>query len=236
MPFFKETWQILRAVALPAFLLLLVMTWIDQLLARFLEAALYAETAQTQNILLAAGFSILNSLFFPVLITFCLLFGLFRSRGWQKDFGSFARRCLEQLYIENLRTWGSILLWGLFLIIPAFFRLLQLVFVPFVVAASKAYDLGQADALKTSAQLVRRHFFKVAGLLILFELLIPLIETDFFDRWRALDETPLIALALIAWDLVLQAILIQLLFRVFLKGLERQEQDLVFAPQLEVTA
>ncbi len=234
MTFFKETWAIIRHIALPAFFLLAASTWIDQLLASFLEASLRAESGQLQRLMIAAGFSMLNGLIFPPLILSLFLYSLLKIRKIETNFTSFASRCLEQIYIESLRAWGSTLLWGLLFIFPAFIRMFQLTLVPFVVAISKSYERGEVDALQTSSKLVSKAWLKIGLLLTGFHFVIPVLESIFFDSWRSFLETPVSAAFLVILDLFFFIILTQILFRLFIKIWPEDETLQVLATESRI--
>jgi len=162
-----------------------------------------------------AGLSLLNSLFFPILVTACCIYGILRFRKYKENTPNFFGRTFSQLCIETLRTWGSALRWGFLFIIPGAIRLLQLIFVPFVVCLSRDYENGSRDALKTSSQYFRRRIISTTALVIVFELVIPLILTEILDPWRSFEKTPVSALFCTAADLLVAVFFTQALYRIF---------------------
>ncbi len=70
----------------------------------------------------------------------------------------FDRPYLTTFFAEYLRVLGQILFWGLFLLIPGFYRYIELIFVPYIVLFSSEYERGTVDALALSITLVRKCF------------------------------------------------------------------------------
>lgn len=60
---------------------------------------------------------------------------------------------LNQLLIENLRSWGKILLGFICFIVPGLILFLRYLLVPFVVLFDPSYEQGQVDALEQSRNL-----------------------------------------------------------------------------------
>ncbi|HRO68714.1 MAG TPA: hypothetical protein PL182_14165, partial [Pseudobdellovibrionaceae bacterium] len=121
----------------------------------------------------------------------------------------------SQVYIETLRSWGSALAWGLLLILPGLIRLVQLIYVPFIVMFSKSYDEGKTEVLKTSTRYAHKHPFRLAAYVLIFTLTIPLIVTSLTDPWRSYAGDPVSAFLCTLLDLVLLTLSVQILFRLF---------------------
>jgi hypothetical protein len=83
-------------------------------------------------------------------------------------FGSFAA--------EYLRMLAQVLLYAIFLILPAFWRYAQLMFVPYIAIFSSKYQKGEVDALQLSKELTGRHFKLVFGVFMGTTLLQLLFE------------------------------------------------------------
>jgi hypothetical protein len=81
----------------------------------------------------------------------------------------FAAPYLSSFLAEYLRVLAQVLMWGLLLLIPGFFRYCQLIFVPFVTLFSKSYREGELDALKMSERIASGRLW-----LIVFGLGIPM--------------------------------------------------------------
>lgn len=227
MPFFKETSLILRYAGLPAFFFLTLSTLIDQLINSQLEVALMSEDGGTSALIGYGIVSLFSGLLFPVLLTASLLYGLYRTHRSPESPADFLHRSFNQLLIETLRSWGSVLLWGLFLILPGLVRMFELIFVPYVVTALKSYENGQVDALKKSRHLVYKHWF-ILSLVLSANTLVSLALTDLLDPWRILWRTPASGLAIVFLELVINTVTVQLLFRFFAKALREDQDEFVF--------
>lgn len=68
---------------------------------------------------------------------------------------------LGHFFAEYLRVISQILMWGLLLIIPGFFRYVQLVFVTLIALFSSEYRSGQVDALRFSETLMRGQLLRI---------------------------------------------------------------------------
>lgn len=80
---------------------------------------------------------------------------------------AFLKKHFHQTLIESLRSFLSIGIYALFLIIPGLIRWTQLVFVSLISAFDPQYLKGQKDALKTSSQLVQGKFVAISLLMTL---------------------------------------------------------------------
>ncbi|MBX2986305.1 MAG: hypothetical protein KF802_00270 [Bdellovibrionaceae bacterium] len=232
----KETCQILRVAGFPALIALILSAVIDQQINQQLEALLMNEDGPGTQLWLLAGASLFNGLLFPIFATACVLYGLARTRGDAEAPLDFLERVLNQIYIEVLRSWGSALTWGLLLILPGFIRMIQLMFVPLIVVFHRAYDEGEADALRTSGTYTRRHPFRLLGYLVLFYLVIPLTLTSLLDSWRAYDSTPVAAIGCTALDLVVLILSLQTLYRLFERTRKELGDESVFPVERDPSA
>lgn len=224
--FLQEHLFLWRQTGLAVLVLQLTCTALDQWINGRLEQLMNSSEGPGLQFWIWALASLLNSLIFPLLITLCWLAALAARRGGG-DVPSFVARHGNQLAIETLRSWGSALTWGLFLILPAFVRLFMLSLVPYVVTFSKSYSEGKLDALKTSSRLVGRHWFLVGLVMLVFSTLIPMILASGFDQWRHFAENPLSAGALTLFDVLVSALTAQLLFRLFERSLKEENDELV---------
>jgi hypothetical protein len=229
--FIRDLLHLLRWAGAPAFLALAVSGVIDQFLNQRLELLLMSDEGPGATIWMLASASLLNSLLFPVFVGFCFLYALSQQQGSREILPNFLARTLNQLYIETLRAWGSVLRWGLFLILPGVVRAVQLAYVPYVVAFHRPFDEGQSDALQTSGRYVGRHPFRLLAILISFSIIIPLILTDALDNWRSYESSPLTALLCTFLDLLVFAVSTLLIFRLFERTRKELGDESVF--QLE---
>lgn len=217
MNFFSENLQAFKKVFFPLFALVVLSNNIDQYLNLHIESALQNPTGPQQKIYFLGFISLLGSIIFPVLCLTTALYALNTLTHWKGTLASFLKKNLNQIYIENLRSWGKTLLWSLLLIIPGIWRYIELSLVSFIVTSSEKYDEGKEDALKRSTEIARRHWFQVLVVFSLFHLFIPLTLSAFFDSYRLLWKTPLQSLLLSALDTYLLLISTHILFNIFRK-------------------
>lgn len=228
MAWLKETFRVLRFAGAGVFAALAVSTIIDQIINSRLEVLLLSEDGGGAMLWLLAGSSLLNGLVFPVMVTALCLYGILRARGDGETVGHFVGRVGQQLYIETLRAWGSCLRWGLLFVVPGFVRLVQLVYVPFVVCLHRDYDRGEADALRTSGRYLRRSIFRTLFAILALQLAVPLILTDVLDPWRTYSATPLAALLCTALDVFVAVLTAQIFFRIFESARKELQDEPVF--------
>lgn len=215
MPFFQETFRIFRTVFFPALAALIVSTIFDQLINQRLEILLQTDEGPGSSLWTMAALSMLNGYLFPVFAGFCCLFGLAKAHQSELSLPAFAGRTINQLYVETLRAWGSILAWGLLFIIPGLIRMVQLVFVPYVVCFQRSYHEGHVDALRSSRAILKRNLWRTLGAMTLFVVVIPMLMTSALDSRRSYLETPLSAIGCSFLDLIVLILSTQVFFRLF---------------------
>lgn len=167
-----------------------------------------------------AIFSVFVNLIFPLMITYWLLVQFKKSHDWADEF--------QQMIIEHMRSWGRILTWTFFLIIPGLYKWLALTFVPYVVLFSKKYHAGEVDALKHSARIFRKTWWKIIPVIVLFSVLIPITVSTNFDQYRQIWETPVGALLLGLTEFGFLIISLTITFFVFRNSLHEVDDELVF--------
>lgn len=118
---------------------------------------------------------------------------------------------------EQLRAFGSIMMWSFLLILPGILRLFELCFLPWVVCFDPEYKLGRRDALKESRRIFYQVWPKLLGLLLLFWIIIPLFMTS-LDTFRSYFESPATAFGLSLVDVVLFILFQWRLFRLWEKA------------------
>lgn len=231
MSWLRETWRIVRSVGLALLVATVATTIVDQIINSRLESLLLSDDGGGAQLWILAASSLLNSLVFPVLMTALCLYGIMKARGGGESLTAFFARVGQQIYIETLRMWGSCLRWGLLFVLPGVVRLLQLIYVPFVVCVHKPYDQGDADALKTSSRYFRKTMFRTFAAILAFHIAIPLVLTDLLDPWRTFARTPVSAVLCSVVDLLLAIIAAQIFFRLFESARKELHDESVF--QLE---
>ncbi|MFV3409795.1 hypothetical protein ACNH6C_14385 [Bdellovibrio bacteriovorus] len=188
-----------------------------------METALRDPLGVQTQVIYYGFFSILSSVLFPVLLVSIALYALNNLDSTTRTLQDFWDKYLNQMYIETLRAWGKTLQWTLLLIIPGIWKYVELSMVPFVVTSSQAYDEGRIDALKGSAQVVRRRWFVILAILVLFHLFIPGVLTTVFDAYRLIWKTPLQSLLLSALDTYLLLVSTHILFNIFRSEVRRHD-------------
>ena len=78
---------------------------------------------------------------------------------------------LRDVFIESMRAFLPVILWGLVFIIPGVVVAIRLYFVPFVAQFDQEYKKGAVDALQRSRDLVHGRFWRVTLLLIFIGVL-----------------------------------------------------------------
>ena len=223
MNFFAENLKVFKKVFLPLFALVVLSSNIDQYLNLKMETALRDPLGVQTQVIYYGFFSILSSILFPVLLVSIALYALNNLDSSTKTLQDFWAKNLNQMYIETLRAWGKTLQWTLLLILPGIWKYVELSMVPFVVTSSPQYDEGKVDALKGSALIVRRRWFVILAILILFPLFIPGVLTTVFDAYRLIWKTPLQSLLLSALDTYLLLVSTHILFNIFRSEVRRHD-------------
>lgn len=218
MLFLRQVWNILKTVGILLLILTMITTMIDQFTSQNLEVLLQDENGLGPQLWLMVALSIINSLVFPVLLTMLVIFAAVEPPKTFHRLGFFVRRHLNQLYIENLRAWGSTIRWGILLVVPGLVRMVQLLFVPFVVCLSPEYDEGNIDALEASGRCTRRSWPQVLALVFLFYAFIPFVLSQVFDPFRVYSRTPTTALLCNAVDVLVTVIGTLWLLRIYQKS------------------
>lgn len=208
MTLFGQFKIILKRTGWVLFLLSALAAVSEQSLNHLMQNELASHDGASSIIWLWGGLSLLSSLIFPPLLILFTLAALQKENGWR----NFLTKNAQYLIIEEMRTIGQCFSWGLLFIIPGLVRMIQLVFVPFIVLCDPAYSRGEIDALKSSTRTANMKFFKIIGLLIVFSLLIPFAST-FIDEYKMLQEHPVSALGWIFVDMNLSILLVLLLLK-----------------------
>ena len=110
---------------------------------------------------------------------------------------------LNQLLIEILRSWGSILRGLLLFIVPGIVRMFRYFFVIYVVLLHPEYWLGKIDALKESARVTRLLTAKEWSFLIALKLGAPLMLSFFSEGAGQVGVTPLATMGAVVLECVL---------------------------------
>ena len=122
----------------------------------------------------------------------------------------FLTKHFHQTFIEYLRSFISVGLYTLCLILPGIYRSVQLLFTCFVSAFDPDYQQGKVDALEESARLVRGAWIPLA-FLILLQLFMPFVfgelafgNYSFGDRTEVNQSLSVLSLVFFAIGWVVQ--------------------------------
>lgn len=192
--FFKT---VIPRVGLPLLATSAVFHLLDEQLVALTQAELFAQEGASAKLWLYGGLSMLTSLLGPLLLLTLILSAVSGQRVTD-----FAKRNFGYLTKEHMRGFGKVFLWGILLIIPGFWKFLQILFLPFVVGLDSRYQRGELDALEASRAVFKQHWAKVLGLFVLFGLLIPMFLTT-FDEYRSAMEHPISWAFLVVVDLTI---------------------------------
>lgn len=158
--------------------------FLDKQLVDLTQAELFAQEGASAKLWLYGGLSMMASMLGPLILLTLILSAVAGKKPME-----FAKAHLGYLTKEHLRGFGKVFLWGLLLILPGFWKFLQILFIPFVVALDPRYQRGELDALKESRQVFLQKWGRTLGLFVLFGLVLPMIMTS-FDEYRDIMQSP----------------------------------------------
>lgn len=230
MSFPQQVFRILKAVGPLLLAVTMVTTLIDQFANSQLEVLLQSDDGMGPRLWMVVGMSLMNSILFPTLLLSLMIYGSLPGEKNLRTLQAFLGRTIEQLYIETLRGWGSSIRWGLLLVIPGFIRVVQLIFIPYIVSLSAHYDQGRLDALKTSTRFTHKAIFSVLGWILLFYIAIPLMLSQVLDSSRLYSNTPLQAFLCNILDVIIAVVATSLFLGIFRGVCARQNEPLVEHP------
>lgn len=188
--------------------LALIWTLIEQSLTYWTQLEISNPLGASELVWFYAGLMIVFSFLFPVTISLSCL-GLITN---QESLFVFLKKNFSSTIKESMRVWGKAILWGFLFIIPGIYKFIQGLFVPFIVCLDSDYSLGKIDALKRSQKLTEGCIFKLFGLLLVFDAVIPLALSS-LDTWQIFWLNPLSALAICFVELMLNICFIWILWR-----------------------
>jgi hypothetical protein len=204
--------QAAKKSGLPLVAVFVVFTFFDQGLIKIMEADLRSPTGATSMIFFYAALYLANSIFF---MTLAIVIGLYGCTNSSVSLPAFVGRFLNQSCIEVVRAWGKILSWSFLLIIPGFIKYLHYLFVPLVVLLFPQYDKGEADALKTSRELFKKHGLLLVFTVLAFQVLWSYFSVSLFDAYRSFWHTPIPSLAISVLDTAVFLLYTLVLFRIY---------------------
>lgn len=217
MSFFKEHLQILKIAGPWLLISFLSYSFLDESLSARLQESLNSPSGIGPELWIFGGLSMCLGIVLPCFNLANILGSIIKIRGASQNYSEILARSFPQLIIENMRSWGSAMTWGLLLILPGFIRFFQLYFVPFIVMMDKDYAEGKIDALKSSHRKTNQVWLSLSVVVFIFDFLLPLITHGAFDEYRSLSKTPLPAVMLILSDLIFFILSVQICLRLFEK-------------------
>ncbi len=219
MHFFKDNFLILKRGFLPLLIIWIISSSVDQYLGERIEAIMRSPSGLDGSLVIFSLLSIVSGLIFPLLMTSIGILAIVSKP--EVTLFDFLAKYFNQMIIEELRSWGKILLYSLFLIIPGVIKYIQLCFVQFVVTTLPEYDQGKIDALQFSKKIVNKTFLPTSGILVLFHLLLPLFMTALFDEYKIIWQTPVQSLILSGLGSYLSLMSLHLLFKVYSSNIQK---------------
>ncbi len=178
------------------FFLLLLLFVTHSLCEQFLMKKLEFSLRESQNTNLDLFFygslNLINSLFFPALISLFTIFYLKNPSWW--FFLTIRSTDIESFIIESLRSWGKTIWWGFLFILPGFYKFLSYSYVPFIVLLEKKYDQGLVDALKESERIFLSRKWASLSTLLFFQMILPIMLSSLLDSYQNFNENPWLAI------------------------------------------
>lgn len=208
----KSDWKLtLRRAGLLITLWLIGSEFLNQVILMATQKSLASTDGGAYLIWLWAFAAVILSLLTPLVATLLVLATWKDRRSLvpaqiENPVPDFLWRHTGDLIREEMRAFGSVMMWSFLLILPGIWRFLELTFLPWVVCYSPAYQSGQQDALQEA----RRRFYLVwpqlLFLFFLFWLILPLPKM-FFDEQLSYFDSPFTAFAFNLVDVALFVLL-----------------------------
>lgn len=185
--------KVLRKAGLPLLAVSLLFHFLDERLVELTQAELFSQEGASIALWIYGGLSMIVSMIGPLILLVLILAAIS-----DRERFNFVKNNFGYLLKEQMRGFGKVFLWGLLLVIPGFWKFLQILFLPFVVGLDPAYQRGEIDALDSSRAIFQKNRGKTLGLFVLFGLFIPMMMT-YFDEYRDAQEH------LFTWGLLVMA-------------------------------
>jgi hypothetical protein len=205
--------QILRKIALPLFVVTVIGTSLDQWITMKMESHLMNPNGTSSWVWAYGALSLILSLLYPLTALLLVL-----STKAEKSPLAFLKQNFSQSLIENMRAWGSIMLWSLLFILPGIYKFLQYLFVPFIVCFDPAYQRGEKDILQASKAQSKGQLIILFLAFLLFSVSIPILMAA-FDEWKLIWKTPVSALLICLVEMLLNLCFIQVIWKVYQRSL-----------------
>ena len=211
MKLLSQLKTVLLNAGIPLFVFTLLITSADQGLTQLIEKELMSSDGASSTLWVWIALSLSLAILVAPLNVLIVLSGKLKDGRL-----SFFKSHINQLLIEETRALGSTLLWGILLIIPGLIKLIQYVFVPFIVTQDSDYKSGSIDALKKSKIMVNKHIFKISFLLLVFNAIIPLLLSA-FSEYKLIITHPISSILFIFIEMILSTLLVLLLQNIWEK-------------------
>lgn len=214
--------SLISPIVLLIFSALFLTTFIDQFLQKQIELIISSKDGLS-NIVWFWGFcSLINTLFFPLLITILCSYFIVSNKNENK-LSQFFKNNLELCLIETLRAWGKAFLWGFLLIIPGLVKFADYILTPFVVLFSEKYKKGEVDALEYSRLIAKKFWWRIQLWLSVFYLIIPAIIYFIFDEFQVFESHPVTATLLVFAKTFIELVFHFTILKLFIKYLNSIE-------------
>lgn len=204
----------LRKVGILLLLWFVALQIFDQWLLNSTHQAMMAEHGVQGKVWMFAGLSIVSSVLAPMVATLIVF------AGWQRsdtNILSYFSKHLGDLVREQLRAFGSVLMWSFLLIIPGLVRFFEMSLLPWVVCFDAEYGQGRRDALKESRRVFYKVWPRLSLLLLVFWMILPLGMT-MLDAFRSYSDSPVTAFGLSLVDVFLFLLFQYLLYKLWEKA------------------
>ncbi len=159
------TIQLLKAQSLPLGLMFLISTFLNLQIEESIQASKATQPdARLDLQVFLAALDFVEG----ILLLLFLSYGIVKCRKLNNSGLSsqpFSTPYLQTFFAEYFRMLAQILLYGLLLLLPGFFRYAQLIFVPFVALFSELYRQDKVDALRASRLLTKGQMGRILTVL-----------------------------------------------------------------------
>jgi hypothetical protein len=140
------------------------------------EQFIYQEASRLEDKITIGVIGMVMGLFETFLVLILMGYGIRKCQNVKNlNLGSYYKKHFRDLAIESLRGLGRIAV-GLLLIVPGLKKIVQYYLIPYIVQFDPDYQDGKIDVLIEAERLLKGHFAKFAGLLLLTQIVIFVVQ------------------------------------------------------------
>ena len=206
--FIQRLSTIVKRGGIAIFLIIFAYRVLDQQLTDLIQNEIFNEEGIGIKVWIYGVASISISLLYPLFLSLITISILTCSDI--KNAITFFKKKFSFLLREEMRSMGMIIFWGLLVILPAFWKIVEFIFIPMIVCLDRNYDSGKVFALGKSSALVRKKWLSVYGAVLCFSVIIPLAMFS-LEEYRSFTEFPISAIGLLFVEFII-TLVAQLLF------------------------